>query len=284
MSWISISLRVKPALADMLGEALIAGGSVGVWESEPGRVTAYFPAETDPSAVQALLEELAVSLGPGEGVILPVGDQDWIASWKASVTPLRVTPRLVIVPSWQTYQAEPGERVVVLDPGMAFGTGHHETTRMCLELLDERLRRGDAPVVLDLGTGSGILAIAAALLGAERVVAADIDPVARAAAEENVRANAVASIIVVKDGDDAWRWGPYDLVVANLTADDLRALLPRINEVLARNGCAILSGILVSREATVADALRQLGLPVAERRELGEWVALTAVGSRCSSD
>lgn len=276
MSWISISLRVKPELADILGEALIAGGSAGVWETEPGRVTAYFPAGVSPSAIKGLLEEMCISFGSGDGVISPVSDQDWIAIWKASVTPLRVTPRLMIVPSWQPYKAEPGERVVVLDPGMAFGTGHHETTRMCLALLDQRLRRGDA--VLDLGTGSGILAIAAARLGAGRVVASDIDPVAREAAEENVRANAVSSIITVMDGDDAWGLGPYDLVMANLTAEDLRALLPRIKEVLAPNGCAILSGILVSRESMVADALSQVGLPVAERRELGEWVALRAAG------
>jgi ribosomal protein L11 methyltransferase len=243
-------------------------------------LTAYFPATADPREVKALLEEMAVSFGQDDCVISPVGEQDWIATWKASATPLRVTPRLTIVPSWWAYHTEPGEQVVVLDPGMAFGTGHHETTRMCLELIDERLALGDAPTVLDLGTGSGILAIAAATLGAGQVAAADIDPVARNTAEENVRGNAVSATVTVVDGDEAWTRGPYDLVAANLTAEDLVVLLPRIAGVLAPGGTAILSGILASRESIVTDALSRAGLGVTERREAGEWVALTVQGVR----
>jgi ribosomal protein L11 methyltransferase len=128
---------------------------------------------------------------------------------------------------------------------------------------------------LDLGTGSGILAIAAAKLDAQRVVAADIDPVALETAEENVRANAASATVTVVNGDDAWRLGSYDMVLANLTAEDLQALLPRIDTVLAPKGCALLSGILISREGIMADAINRAGLRVAERRESGEWIALT---------
>ncbi len=275
MAWIAISLRVKPEFAEILGEALIARGSAGVWESEQGWVTAYFPADADPRVVKALLEEMSVSFSQADCVIAPVGDQDWIATWKASVVPLRVSPRLTIVPSWQTYEAEPDELVVVLDPGMAFGTGHHETTRMCLQLLDERLQDGVAAShVLDLGTGSGILAIAAARLGANRVAAADIDPVARTTAEENVRANAVSRTVTIVD-DDAWlRMGPYDLVTANLTAEDLRDLMPRIAASLAPSGAAILSGILVSREPIMDQTLSAHGFVATARREIGEWLSL----------
>ncbi|MEW6681555.1 MAG: 50S ribosomal protein L11 methyltransferase [Nitrospirota bacterium] len=274
MSWISVSLRVKSEFADILGEALIARGSAGVWEAEPGWITAYFPATADPRAVKALLEEMSVSFGQGDCVISPVDDQDWIATWNASVTPLRVTPRLTIVPSWSRYAAEPGERVVILDPGMAFGTGHHETTGMCLELLDERLQQDDHPTVLDLGTGSGILAIAAARVGAGRVVASEIDPEARETAASNVEANAVSATVSVVDAESGWKRGPYDLIVANLTADDLRELMPQISAALAPTGEAILSGILVEREAVVADALATADLRVIARKEAGEWVAL----------
>lgn len=274
MSWISVSLRVKPELADILGEALVARGSAGVWETEPGWVTAYFPATADPRAVKALLEEMSVSFGQGDCVISPVSDQDWIATWKASVVPLRVTPRLTIVPSWWQYQAEPGEHVVVLDPGMAFGTGHHETTRMCLELLDERMQQANPPAVLDLGTGSGILAIAAARLGAKGVVASDIDPEARSVALDNVARNQVGSIVRVIDAENGWKSGPFEVIVANLTAENIRDLMPKISEALAVDGDAILSGILQSREALVTEALGPVALVAQARRECGEWVAM----------
>lgn len=281
MSWISISLRVKPEFADILGEALIARGSVGVWEEEPGWVTAYFPATADPRTVKALLEEMSVSFGQGDCVISPVSDQDWIATWKASVVPLRVTPRLVIVPSWQTYRPEPVERIVVLDPGMAFGTGHHETTRMCLDLLDEHLQTKPASRVLDLGTGSGILAIAAVRLGAKQVVASDTDPVACETAARNTAANEVSELVTVVDAEEGWRHGPYDVIVANLTAEGLSHLMPQIAGCLAPDGTAILSGILASREAVVSDSLAAANLNAARRFEAGEWVALK-VTSRLS--
>lgn len=274
MSWISISLRVKPELADILGEALIARGSSGVWEAEPGWVTAYFPATADPMVVQVLLEEMCVLLGQGDCVISPVSDQDWIATWRASVVPLRVTPRLVIVPSWQTYRAEPGERIVVLDPGMAFGTGHHETTRMCLELLDEHLHAMPASRVLDLGTGSGILAIAAARLGAKQVVASDTDSVACETAARNAEANELSELVTVVDAEEGWRQGPYDVIVANLTAEDLSHLMPQIAGRLAQDGTAILSGILASREAVVSDSLTAAGMNLTRRLAAGEWLAV----------
>ncbi|MFZ5875598.1 MAG: 50S ribosomal protein L11 methyltransferase [Nitrospirota bacterium] len=274
MSWIAISLRIKPEFAEILGEALIARGSAGVWESEPGWITAYFPAASDPRAVKELLEEMAVSLGQGDCVISPVNDQDWIATWKASVTTLRVTPRLTIVPSWRGYAEAPGERVVILDPEMAFGTGHHETTRMCLEWLDERLQRGDRPTVFDLGTGSGILAIAAAKLGAGRVTACDIDPLARETAVRNTAANGVSESVSVVAAGPPDRIGRYDVVVANLTADDLIALMPEIAQRVEPTGETILSGILQTREADVVASLAAHGLGVADRRTAGEWVAL----------
>jgi ribosomal protein L11 methyltransferase len=247
-----------------------------VWESEPGWLTAYFPANADPRAIKVLLEEMSVSFGGADCVISPVSDQDWIATWKATVEPLCITPRLTIVPSWREYAAVPGEQVVILDPEMAFGTGHHETTRMCLELIDERLQRGDHPTVFDLGTGSGILAIAAAKLGAGGVTACDIDPLACETATRNTAANAVSDRVSVVVPEPADGLGRYDLVVANLTADDLIALMSEIGGLVAPTGEAILSGILLVREGSVMESLAAQGLGVMERRTAGEWVTLVA--------
>jgi ribosomal protein L11 methyltransferase len=223
-----------------------------------------------------LLEEMSVSLGNGDCVISPVSDQDWIATWKASVTPLRVTPRLTIVPSWRGYAEEPGEQAVILDPEMAFGTGHHETTRMCLELLDERLQRGDHPTVFDLGTGSGILAIAAAKLGAGRVTACDVDPLACETAMRNVAANAVGDTVSVVVPEQLAGLLRYDVIVANLTADDLITLMPEMAQRVTTTGEAILSGILQSRESGVIESLAAHGLSVVDHRTAGEWVTLVA--------
>lgn len=287
MSWIEVSLKVSADSAEAVGQALIERGSLGVWEHDSGTITAYFPGDTPQERLQAILKE-AQSWGAADSpsTVTEVPEQDWVARWKASLTPLRVTPRLVIVPSWQTYQAGPGEQVVVLDPGMAFGTGHHETTRMCLELLDEHLGSGRASNVLDLGTGSGILAIAAARLGALRVVASDIDPVARETAARNVEINALMALmalVTVVDAEAGWRLGPYELIVANLTAEDLSDLMPLIAENLAPEGTAILSGILASRESVVAHALAAADLRVTRRRGAGEWAAVEVTCSRKSS-
>jgi ribosomal protein L11 methyltransferase len=246
-------------------------------------VTAYFPAAADPRSVKALLEEMSVSLGQGDCRVEPVSDQDWIATWKASVAPLRVTPRLTIVPSWQRYAEAPGEVVVILDPEMAFGTGHHETTRMCLEWLDERSQRGDRPTVFDLGTGSGILAIAAAKLGARRVTASDIDPLACETAIRNVAANGVSKSVSVVAAGQPDRIGRCDVVVANLTADDLITLMPEIAQRVEPNGEAILSGILRTREDDVIASLASHGLVVVGRRMAGEWVALAVRADGSSS-
>ncbi len=274
MSWIEVSLKVSADSAEAVGQALIERGSLGVWEHDSGTITAYFPGDTTQEQLQVILEEAKSWSAADSLSIAKVPDQDWVAQWKERLTPLRVTPRLVIVPSWQTYQAGPGEQVVVLDPGMAFGTGHHETTRMCLELLDERLRRGWTSKVLDLGTGSGILAIAAARLGAGRVVASDIDPVACETAARNVDINALSGLATVVDAEAGWTLGPYDLIVANLTAEDLSDLMPLIAENLAPEGAAVLSGILASRESIVARALTASDLRVTRRCGAGEWAAL----------
>jgi ribosomal protein L11 methyltransferase len=157
---------------------------------------------------------------------------------------------------------------------MAFGTGHHETTRACLQLLGERLSEGSSLTVFDLGTGSGILAIAAACLSAARVVACDTDPEACEIAQANVRANGVSDRVVVVDPETGWARGPYDLIVANLTAQVLADEMPRIAAGLKPGGGAILAGILVHQEPLVCRAAESEGFSISQREPNGEWVAI----------
>ncbi len=285
MAWIALTVRTAPQDAETVGAALVEHGSVGTWEQEPGVVTAYFPETSSPGKLQESVELLIGSLGYDASAIIgsslaPV--EDWARAWKASFGPLPVSPRLVIVPSWVSYEPNPEQTIVILDPGMAFGTGHHATTRRCLQALDERLALGRDARVLDVGTGSGILAIAAARLGSGRVVAWDVDPEAAAVAEANVARNGVDRAVAVVDEQAARTSGPYDVVVANLTAEVLVEVLPLIASLLTSDGECILAGILAepfptgpSREALVRDALGE-SLRVRERWEDGEWVTLLA--------
>lgn len=284
-SWIELIVRTTPEHHEEVGTALIEHGSVGIWEREPGVLTAYFSDDRPPQEVQHDLEVLIGSYD--ESAIIGFGvvqDEDWAAAWRASLSPLRITPRLTIVPSWTPYQTALGEHAIVLDPGMAFGSGHHATTRACLAFLDARLAERSGATVLDLGTGSGILAIAAARLGASRVVACDIDPEAAEVARANVARNGVSDVVSVVD--DAWALGPYDVVIANITAEPIVHLMPRIASVLSPSGEAILSGILADREEAVCDALRAHGLLLRDRLQddgapsEGNYAWVTLVSAR----
>jgi ribosomal protein L11 methyltransferase len=214
--------------------------------------------------------------------------------WKEFFRPVRIGRRLVVTPSWEAIAGREGDIVVTLDPGMAFGTGQHPTTKMCLELLEEafeeftvngsefRVVRNHElstmnyePTVLDLGTGSGLLAIAALRLGAATVLALDTDRVACRIASENIRQNGGDGRIVVKQGSlDAAGRRTFDLILANLTAEPLISLAPRLARSLRVRGCLITSGILASEEERVAAIFRRCSM-VPERRRKGRgWVAL----------
>jgi ribosomal protein L11 methyltransferase len=218
--------------------------------------------------------------------------------WKEFFRPVRIGRRLVVTPSWEAIAGREGDIVVTLDPGMAFGTGQHPTTKMCLELLEEafeeftvngsefRVVRNHElstmnyePTVLDLGTGSGLLAIAALRLGAATVLALDTDRVACRIASENIRENGGDGRIVVKQGSlDAAGRRTFDLILANLTAEPLISLAPRLARSLRVRGCLIMSGILASEEERVAATFRRCSM-VPERRRKGRgWVALMCRG------
>ena len=225
---------------------------------------------------EALGHLQAFGLGPiGEVRLRAIEDEDWLESWKASVTPLRVGAFLVR-PTWWV-EASGGAAaaddaiVLTLDPGMAFGTGLHPTTQQCFEALSTLPLAGRS--VLDVGTGSGILSIAAAKRGARPIVAVDLDELAVTAARENATRNGVA--IEVSQGSAADVAGAFDVVVANIVAPVLRDIAADLRARLAVGGTMVVAGIVGDAEAGVRDAL---GLHVVARDQRGDWVRLTLAG------
>ena len=203
-------------------------------------------------------------------------DEDWRENWKAHFTLLRVGRRLVIKPSWIEYQEAPGELLIELDPGMAFGTGYHPTTYGCLEALEQEVRPG--MVVLDLGTGSGILAITAIALGAARVVALDQDPEAVRAARQNFRRVRIQRQVSLAQGTVPHPLagsGLFELAVANISDRAIRERAPFIVPALAPHGVFIASGILDQERERVDDALGEWEFSPVETRQREDWVTIT---------
>jgi ribosomal protein L11 methyltransferase len=224
--------------------------------------------------------------------VLTLAETDWSEAWKAHYLPLRVGQHLLVTPSWLSPEVAPEDVVIELDPGMAFGSGLHPSTRLCLLLLEQYLRPGDA--VLDLGTGSGILAIGAAKLGAGPIVARDTDPIAVSVAQENVRANGVGHLVRVEQGSlpssgtgtevkgagyELQQAGPWNLILVNILADVIIGLLDRgLAARLSSGGRLILSGVIGSRASDVEGALRANELVLTERLQEGDWMAYVAEG------
>ncbi|HEY63759.1 MAG TPA: 50S ribosomal protein L11 methyltransferase [Caldilineae bacterium] len=201
-------------------------------------------------------------------------EEDWHQAWKAQFQPLKVGSRLVIKPSWHDWLPTPDEVVIELDPGMAFGTGLHPTTRLCLELLERYIRPGMR--VLDQGSGSGILSLAAAKLGAAHVHARDIDPAAVRATRENAERNGLSERIRVTMGATPPE-GQYDLILCNILADVIIKLLEQgLTARLAPGGVLLVSGILTTQVDEIVAAITAQGLRICERREEGDWAALAA--------
>jgi ribosomal protein L11 methyltransferase len=218
-----------------------------------------------------------------------LAEEDWAEAWKEHYHVHRVGRRFVIKPSWRAYTPQPDDLVLELDPGMAFGTGLHPTTQLCLIALEQHPPTGQ--VVLDLGTGSGILAIGAARLGARRVLALDVDPVAVHAAKANVRRNRLARVVTVAQGTIELSGqirqtgapmrdlpvGPFALVLANIIAGVIIELAPGLAAVCRPGGRLIASGILTERLPEVQDVLARRGFTCCETMTSGDWAAVQAV-------
>jgi ribosomal protein L11 methyltransferase len=303
-AWLEIAVdadvEAVEAVSEILGRAAPGGTSVEpafelvdeglgarVDPTRPATVRAYVPARdqaTADRAVAAAAEALghlqAFGLRPiGELRTRIIHESDWAEAWKAYFPVIRVGRRIVIRPTWRRHRAAPGDVVLALDPGMAFGTGLHPTTRLCLAGVESLADRGvlaDARV-LDVGCGSGILAIAAVKLGAAGAVGVDTDPIAVEATTANARRNRIARRIRARVGSLPSGEGSFDVVLANLIAGLLVPLAPALRDELRPGGTLVASGIFVDREPDVRDAFEAAGLAVSGRTAEGDWVAIEAV-------
>ncbi len=289
---VTADVEAVEAVSEILGRVAPGGTSVEpafelVNEGLSARVD-----PTRPSTVRAAAERAAAEAGEALGHLQafglrPIGElatrivheADWAEAWKAHFPVLRVGRRLVIKPTWRRHRAGPDDVVLALDPGMAFGTGLHPTTRLCLAALDDLAGRGalKRARVLDVGCGSGILAIAAAKLGSASVLGVDTDPIAIEATVANAARNGLAERISARHGSLPSGEAPFDVILANLIASLLVTLAPFLRDELRPGGTLLASGIFVDREAAVLDAFATVGLAVTGRTIEGEWIALEAV-------
>jgi len=318
-AWLELAVTCDPeaveAVSEILARAAPGGVSVEpgftlvdeglgavVDPAAPATVRAYLPAR-DAQAARLSAAEVDRSLGHLQAFGLreigglrtqTVHEADWATAWKRHVGVLRIGRRIVIRPTWRRHRRRPGDVVIAMDPGMAFGTGLHPTTRLCLAGIerwaDEGLFAGSPPGpaagparaepgpvrLLDVGCGSGVLAIAAALLGAGALVAVDTDPLAVEATLVNARRNRVAPRLRAWRGSLPSGAAPFDLVVANLIASLLAALAADLVAELRPGGRLLASGIFVDREASMRAAFAAAGLRVLRREAEGEWVVLEA--------
>ncbi|NLM44620.1 MAG: 50S ribosomal protein L11 methyltransferase, partial [Clostridiales bacterium] len=214
-------------------------------------------------------------LDKGRGDILTkvMKEEDWATSWKKYFKPFKAGERVVVKPTWEKYEAQDGDIVVEIDPGMAFGTGNHETTIMCIKLLEKYVEKQN--YVYDVGCGSGILGITAAKLGAEKVLCVDLDEVACKVADENVKINKESHRIKVKKGnllDIAAE--KADLIVANIIADVIISFAHQAYVFLNPGGIFISSGIILDRQEDVVNELKINGFTILEIAQMGEWCAI----------
>lgn len=235
------------------------------------RLVFYLPREQGWEQRLALLEQGLTTEGASLHQLGSVRDEDWAENWKAFYHPFRVGKRLLVCPSWEPQQPAATEVLITLDPGAAFGTGYHATTRLCLELLEGAVERLLPQSCLDYGTGSGILSIACLKLGVARVTAVDRDPVAVRVARENLQLNGLDARVLQAETPPQERFG---LVAANLTADVLRRLAPKLAAAVAPGGSLVAGGIIAERSQTVVEAFLGCDMKVLERRAEGEWIAL----------
>lgn len=275
--WREVSVGVASLEADEVAALLRAEASGGaVIEETPSGsiVRAYFPQDPSPQPVQAALQALARSFPHLKPREKPLAEEEWTQGWKGFFSPLLIGQRLLIRPPWEREPPPPSRVAVTIDPGPAFGTGHHTTTQMCLEAV-ERYLKPEARV-LDLGTGSGILAIAAARLGAGRVVALDTDPVAIRAAQANARANRVLSRITVRPGTLPARLKPFDLLLANISSQVIIEMARPLARAARPGAVLAASGFLAESLEAVQRALGVAGWAPVEVLSGDDWRTLVA--------
>ena len=310
MKWTEVLIKVDPQAVEAVTDILYGLGAQGVaidepvdvqklredelyWDyidekllendTEETKIMAYFSEEETnlPEKIAVIKEkirnltEFGLSIGSGTVELSNVNQEDWESAWKQYFKPVHVTDRIVVKPEWEEYSPQEGEIVIEIDPGMAFGTGTHETASMCINQIEKNLKAGDR--VIDIGSGSGILSMAAVLLGAEKATGVDLDPVAVRVALENVELNNLQDKIEILHGNltDVIR-EKADIVVANIMADIILILLEDVREFIKDDGLFISSGIIQEKRAAVEARLLEKNFSIVEVETKGEWCAITA--------
>lgn len=306
MNWTEVCIITTEEASDAVSEMLTTIGAGGVVIEDPNEIRrqiespdsldyadqefmdslgtevtikAYFNQEHTPEQLSVLIKEKIkfisqfLDIGKGYAGYAKVNDEDWATAWKKYYKPFHISDSVVIKPSWEEYSKQPGETVIEMDPGMAFGTGTHETTRLCSQLLEKYLKENDT--VIDVGCGTGILSIIAAKLGAAHATAIDIDEVAARVTNENCSINGVADRITVRKGVLAdLEPQNADIVVANIIADVVISLSGIMSSYLKKGGILLTSGIIKERKEDVMKAYADKGFELIEILEMGEWVAI----------
>ena len=281
--WLKLNIVCEPILIDAISDYLVgvlgAGVEMGVddqiihafLEEESGR-----PGEI-PTHLVKHMTELADIFKVQEPIITSevLEDQDWGSSWKENFRPFAIIPGLIIAPSWEKHPAAAGELVIEMDPGLAFGTGHHGTTSLCVGFVQAAVtERGCRHPVLDVGTGTGILAMAAALFGAREILAIDNDPEAVLAAGANVKNNGLDEQVTVSGAALASLSGPYALVVANIIHDVLLAMAADLTRLTGPGGSLVLSGLLRGEQIdSIVGHFVECGFTLLDKKEKDEWAA-----------
>ncbi len=264
--------NLKTVYGDLLDESILNA------DKTRADVSVFIPLQRSPSEAEQFLKERFSYLNIAFNMtVIGVADEDWASSWKKYYKPTPIGEHIMVVPAWEEYEPKPDQIIVRMDPGMAFGTGSHETTRLVGTLIEKHLNKGDK--VLDVGTGSGILAIIASLLGASSVDAYDIDPVAVKVANENIKDNGITNITCeVSDLLKSVRAdSKYKLISANIVADIIIRMSPDLAQ-FADDGCIfIASGIINSRADEVIEAMKKTPFELIETLEEKDWVALAFI-------
>lgn len=295
--WLKVTLKCNQELVDPLSDLFgeLSGAGVEIKPIGPdAEISGYFQVEGDaaaggPGADESLKVQQAEitaqlkrhPLLAGQQLDEPgfelLKDEDWAESWKQYFKPFAIVPGLIIKPSWEQYEPEPGERIIELDPGMAFGTGQHASTQMALTLIQHAFAQGEPLInkVADVGTGTGILAMAAALFGAREVIAVDNDPDAVHAARDNVAVNGLARQVTVEGTDVSRLAGPFDLICANIVHDVLVEMAPVFQKLVAPGGKVVLAGILSGeQERNIVEVYGELGMSLLRAEHKDEWASL----------
>ena len=309
MNWVEIIVHTTSSGADSVSSLMMDCGAAGtqtedradipdpsqphgIWEIIDPQLLENMPEDVlvhgwfDPADnINAVIARLKSSLQnlrekyPNYGTLFlesrEIPDENWAESWKANYHPLRAGKHLVIKPTWETFDPLPGDKIIELDPGMAFGSGYHDTTVLCLTLLEKYLKPGDH--VIDVGTGSGILALGAAKSGAGDVLAIDIDPDAVRVARQNVFHHGLAEIIRVQEGNLLDQVSEIcDICVANIIADIIISFASPLKSHIRPGGLLICSGIILERSGEVRSCLLQAGYEILEENSTVEWTSFCA--------